>query len=558
MIKRETILAVVFVISVTLTTGCSTKKEKQINDKGPITFTFFTSDAVEDMPFTDPVAQEIAKRTGVTLEVDHPVAGDTQAVPLMMASGEYDDLIYAKGELTKLIDANAIIPLDDYVDPKSNHINLIEKYGKNMKDLYGDQLVKLKNADGHIYSFGTYDVKKSILQTSGTLQIQHAVLQELGYPKINSLNDYANVLRTYMKKYPTIDGKTTIGLSLLIDTWQWYIDLSNPGGYVLGYPDDGQWIVDRKTNTAQYKFLKKDIWYYYKWLNKLNEEGILDPESFTQKEDVWKAKIASGRVLGIAYPNWGYNDARQSLISAGKPERTYAYLPITADNSKYKDPSLFDPGFSGGWGIGISTSCKDPIRAFKFIDWMCSENTQILTNWGIKDINYIIENGKRIVSSEEQHQADTDPDYARKTGVGRWVYPFPERGSGAVDKNGDWITRTSKQRIIDNYLPVEKKTLAAYGAEMWVDLFPSTNELGKTAYGQLWQYTLPSDVNEKLTVADEYVKNALAQCVLCKPSDFDKKWNEMQQHLRDIGMDTAGDEVTALIKAKLKLWGIEK
>lgn len=67
------------------------------------------------------------------LEVQHPVAGDAQAIPLMMA-GDFPDLIYAKGELTKLIDAGAVIPLDD----------LIEKYGTNMKKLYGDQIVKLR------------------------------------------------------------------------------------------------------------------------------------------------------------------------------------------------------------------------------------------------------------------------------------------------------------------------------------------------------------------------------------------------------------------------------
>ena len=68
-------------------------------------------DATEDMPFTDPVAQEITKRTGITLSVEHPVAGDSQAIPLMMASGEYPDLIFAKGELTKLIDAGPSLPL---------------------------------------------------------------------------------------------------------------------------------------------------------------------------------------------------------------------------------------------------------------------------------------------------------------------------------------------------------------------------------------------------------------------------------------------------------------
>lgn len=530
---------------------------EDLSSHNPVTFTYFTSDATTDMKFDDPVAKKITQETSVTLLIDYSKAGDSQAVNLMIASGNYDDFIYAKGDTSKFIDAHAVIALDDWVAPDGKHVNLIETYGKNLKELYGDQLVKLRHTDGHIYSFGTYNVQNALFETSGTMQIQHAVLKELGYPKIRTLDDYATVLRAYKKKHPEIDGKPTIGLSLLIGTWQWLIDLSNPANYVIGYPDDGQWIVDRKTHHAQYKFLNPDMVYYYKWLNDLNTDGTLDPESFTQTEEVWKSKIASGCVLGISYPNWGYNDARTTLIASGKPERTYAYLPIVVDTKKYKDPSLTDYGYSGGWGISISTSCKDVVRAFKFIDWMCSEQAQILVNWGIEDTNYIIVDGKRVVPPEEQLKADNDPDYATHTGVGRWVYPFPERGNGAHDKNGDWIARNTQQRVIDNYLPVERETLAAYGATMWIDLFPQSSTLGRPAHGQLWQYQLPKEINDKVTAADDYVKEALTKCVLCKPSEFQHNWDEMVQHLKDMGMEEAGQKVSALIEQKLKLWGVE-
>ncbi len=547
--KRTLTAAVILFSAIVMLAGCNKAGDKATastaGSKDPITFTFFTADATEDMPFTDPVAQEITKRTGVTLQVDHPVAGDTQAIPLMMASGDYSDLIYAKGELTKLIDADAIVPLDD----------LIEKYGANMKDLYGDQIVRLKTSieDPTIYSVGTYGVKQAVLETSGTMQLQHAVLKELGYPRIETLAGYEKALRDYIAKYPTINGQKTIGLSLLIDTWQWYIDLSNPGNYVIGYPDDGQWIVDPKTMQATYKFLHPDMDVYYRWLNKLNADGILDPESFTQKEDVWKAKIASGRVLGIAYPNWGYGDARASLIQNGMPERTYAYFPVVADK-KYRDPSLKDYGFSGGWGIAITTACEDPVRAFQFLDWMCSEEAQVLVNWGIKDVNYQVIDGKRVVPAAEQAMADSDPDYSKKTGVGRWIYPFPQRGTAAVDKNGDWITRTSRERIVNNFLPVEKETLAAYGVELYVDLFPQPAELGVSKHGQVWQYALPPDVNEKVTAADEYVKGALARIVLGKPADFDASWKKMVDELKKMGMEDANTTLTQMIQDKINMW----
>lgn len=541
------LIACAFVL---LATGCAKqdtggKTKSTAGTKKPVTFKFFTVDSTEDMPFTDPVAQKITELTGVTLEVDHPVAGDQQSIPLMLASGVYPDLIYAKGDLTMLIEAGAVIPLDD----------LIAKKGKHIKELYGDQLVRLKNsiADPRIYTVGTYGVKNGIWRTDGTMQLQHAVLKELGYPRIETLEDYENALRAYIKKFPTIDGQKTIGLSLLIDTWQWYIDLSNPGGFTIGYPDDGQWFVDQNTFEAQYKFMHPEIYRFYKWLNKLNAEGLLDPESFTQKEDVWKAKIAAGRVLGIAYPDWGYGDVRSSLIKDGKEDRTYAFLPVTA-GKEFKAPSLKDYGFSGGWGIAISSSCKDPERAFEFLDWMCSEEAQILINWGIKDVNYVIENGKRVVPAEEQAKADTDPDYSKKTGVGRWAYPFPQRGTAFIDSTGNYITKQSPETNMKNYLAVEKETLAAYGVKMWTELFPSTESLGVSKHGQAWQYALPPDLNAKVTEADEYIKNALANVVLGKPADFDKSWAKIQSDLKAMGIEEANKALTKLVKDKVAMW----
>ncbi len=531
------------IILIMFITGCS-KKNKQPES---VTFSFFTSDATEDNFFNDPVAKEITKRTGVTLSIEHPISGDTQAIPLMIINKKYPDLIYAKGDLTKLISAGAVIPLDD----------LIEKYGKNMKHLYGNQLVRLRNSisDPHIYSVGTYNVKKAVYETSGSMNLQLAVLKELGYPRMTTLDDYENAIRAYIKKYPTINGKKTIGFSLLFDNWQWYIDLSNPANYLIGYPDNGQWIVNTKTYQAEYKFLDPEIYRYYQWLNKINKEGLLDPDSFTQKEDVWMAKIASGRVLGISYPEWGYTEVKTKLIKNGMQDRTYANLPIVADK-KYKCPSLYDSGYSGGWGIAISKDCKDPVRAFKFLDWMCSDEAQILVNWGIKDINYKVINGKRVIPDEELKRKTTDPDYTKRTGVGLWIYPFPEAGTAAVDANKDFLTTTSRQSIIDNQLPIEREALNAYNAKTWTDLFPTAQELGGTSkFGTIWQYTLPHEINEKVLAADDYVKSMLPRIILSDPSEFKPQWNTMQQHLKDMGMGNCGKEVSKLIHEKMELWG---
>ncbi|MDR3020641.1 MAG: ABC transporter substrate-binding protein, partial [Treponema sp.] len=281
--------------------------------------------------------------------------------------------------------------------------------------------------------------------------------------------------------------------------------------------------------------------------------GLLDPESFTQKEDEWKAKIASGRVLGISYPLWGYGDSRTSLVNEGRPERTFAYLPIVADE-RFTNAALQDYGFAGQWGVSISSQCKDPERAFEFLDWLCSEEAQILVNWGIEGVNYNIVDGKRVVPEAEQRRADTDPDYSKKTGVGRWAYPFPQRGNNYIDSTGNFITRDSPENIKKNYLNVEKETLAAYGAEMWTDMFPSSESLGVSRHGQAWQYALAPDLNAKVQEADNYMKTALANIVLGRPENFDAAWDRIQRDLIAMGIEDANKAMTQMIRDKVNLW----
>lgn len=551
---KKLVFGFTLLFSLTFVSCIKTVGNQDLSPYNPITFTFYNGDSGEYLNFTDPVAKKITEITGVTLDVVPYRKSTSHDISMMIASNRYQDFIYAKSDLSQLIDSGAVIALDDWISPNGEHINLIEKYGQNFKTLYGDQLVKLKHSDGHIYTFGTYEIKKAINETTGIMQIQHAVLKDLGYPRLKNLDDFSNALRAYIKKHPTIDGKKTIGLSLLTKDWLWYVGLSNTGNYTIGYPDDGQWIVDRETHKAQYKFLNPEIDQYYRWLNKLYNEGLLDPESFVQDEAMWKSKVSSGRVLALASPDWEFDETVKNLVADGMSERTYAYLPIVADENKYLDPSLTDYGFSGGWGISISKQCQNVVLAFKFMDWMCSETAQILCNWGIENENYIVVNGRRTVPQYEKIKSNGDPEYSRTSGVGLWTYPFPQCGSGAKDKKGDWMTRTFRDQIISSYLPVEKETLDAYGVQTWAELFPQSNELYRPVHGQIWQYHLPKDVNDTVSAADDFVYKALVAAIINPVEEFDERWKLMVNTLKKMGLEKAGEKVSQIIEKKLELW----
>lgn len=515
-------------------------------DKKPITFTVFSKDPNANYEnFESPVAKEIQKRTGVTLKMEYPVGELDQKIGLMIASNDYPDMIF--GEQSKLISAGALVKLDDY----------IENFGANVKALYGEDLVRLRYNldDPSIYFLGSFGVGAERWEPNMGFELQHDAVKAAGFPKIKTLEDAEKVIKDYVAKNPSIGGQQTIGLSLIFDDWRWQSAVGNMGAFVSGMPDDGQWYIDTDKKEAKYRFTLDNHKEYFKWLNHMNDIGLLDKDSFTQKFDQYSAKIAAGRVVALNDQLWQYRDAQTSLVKDKKYERTYGTYPVTLNDS-IKNADFTDTGYSASYGMGITKSCKDPERAFKFLDWMASDEAQILNNWGIEGIHYTVKDGKRVISDEEMQKRNTDPEYSKKTGIGAYGYPFPQRGDGVLDKTGQTYTVKSPGDIIKNYNPVEKEVLKAYGVEMWKDLYPKKEELPKSAWGQAWGIAIPQDTDlaEILQKANDISKAGVAKAVLAKPADFDTAWNEMQTKLTAAGIEKANAEFTKLLQGRLELW----
>lgn len=178
-----------------------------------------------------------------------------------------------------------------------------------------------------------------------------------------------------------------------------------------------------------------------------------------------------------------------------------------------------------------------------------------MNNWGTEGVNYKIINGKRVIPKDELAKRLSDVQYSKKTGIGVYSYPFPQRGDGVKDPTGQNYTTNTVENTIVNYNPDEKATLSAYGVELWKDLYPSADELPKSTWGEAWQLNFDpgSEFADILNRADDLMKNSIPQAVLCSPSDFDHVWGEMMKNLNALGIHRAEEEFTKIIKKREKL-----
>jgi len=495
------------------------------------------------------IGQFIKEKTGITIEQEFPVGGsDADMFALMVASDEYPDLVMPKGNVNKLVDAGALIDLRP----------LLEEHAPNIMKVYGEYINRLVHSaeDDSIYVLPLDGVGQTYFDAGGGFQIQHQVLEELGYPEIKTVKDYENAIKTYLEKNPTTeDGQPRIGLSLNGGEWQILISVTNPAFYATGAPDDGEFYVNQDTYEVIMHYQRPEEREYFRWLNHMNDIGLLDKESFVQKYDQYKSKIASGRVLGIIDQDWDYAEAENALKAEGKFEQTYANFPVTLDES-YQDASFMGTGYLASYGIGITVDAKDPVRIIKFLDYLASEEGQILVNWGIEGQHYTVEDGKRVIIPEVLDMKVNDNNtFKKQTGIGNY-FMSARYGDGVLDSTGNYFTTNFPDQIVAQYSEADKKTLAAYGKTVYKDFWPADDAFKERAYGAGWtiNFDTASDANVIFQKSQDIMKKYIPQAILADPADFDKVYDEFMAELDKINVAKMNAEYSELIKKRVEMW----
>ena len=132
------------VASNTKTEGNTNTNSEVVSEvsKDPVTFTYFGFGANKDVLASETtIGKLLQEQTGVDWKMEFVVGDSATKAGVMIAGGDYPDVISPVGELAKLLDAGAYIPLND----------LIEKHGPNIKRVYGDYMDKITHEDGNIY-----------------------------------------------------------------------------------------------------------------------------------------------------------------------------------------------------------------------------------------------------------------------------------------------------------------------------------------------------------------------------------------------------------------------
>ena len=522
-------------------------------DTSPITFTMYQSVNRPDIDIhsNSPVGNKVKELTGVTIEWQFNTAGDImQQIGLMCASNNYPDLISADTATPLLYDAGALVKLD----------GLIDQYGADLKAFYTPELLKRCRwnlMDKSIYCLPTTIDDGSGVETGLGFMLQIDALKEQGYPKIKTLTDYENVIKTYLEKHPTTaDGKPMIGFSLCYDSWNAIFSAYNNILFASGMAyNDGYYNIDLNTHKVTYLYKMPQVKEGYKWLNHMNAIGLIDPESFVQKFDQYSAKIAEGRVIGINDSRWHVLGPLGTLKSEGKVGQLYGYFSPTID-----EKTLYGGAgrscISPTYGISITTQCAKPDRAMQYLNWACTEEARILNSWGIEGSNYVIQDGKRVETEEMKTQRTTNPDYYKNFGI--FTMLAPSTPWYMKDSTGQYFSASADpQGRYDEYTPAEKEALAGYGVKFWQDMFPDYHkDIPENTWGNGYAINFPSDSTEATiaTACQDIVAKNVVNAVLAKPEEFDAVWAAFMTELEQANVQQIEQNMQVLVERKIRLY----
>jgi putative aldouronate transport system substrate-binding protein len=511
-------------------------------------FTAFFAVPGSEINDDNEIQQLIAEKTGVKVK-ETWLTGQTaqEAVGTLIAGGEYPDFIDGGDGCAQLYDAGALVALDDYID----------KYPNIKEFLTEQEWDKLRQEDGHIYwinQFGNiYGEEKATTHNDEAFWIQTRVLEWAGYPEVHTMDQYFDLIERYNEANPTMeDGTANIPYTILCDDWR-YFCLENAPEFLDGYPNDGSCIVDPETLTIIDYNTTPTAKRYFQKLNEEFKKGVVDPESFTQTYDEYIAKLSTGRVLGMIDQWWDFAyTVRDSLKQQGLDLKGCDYVPL---------PITIEEGIKNQWhnsggvlnvasGIAITTSCKDVEGAMQFINDLLDQDIHDLRFWGVKDVDYNVDENGEFSRTEEMRMQSSDTAYKASHSC-TYSY-FPQYAGTSRDGINAMKPENQPKEFYDALSKNVQECFDAYGAQTYVDMLGTSEAPGPwyPMYSYSNNMTTATEGGTAWAKMGEIKHEYLPKVVMA--DDFEGAWEEYMEVYDGCNPQAFIDEMQAELDRRME------
>jgi putative aldouronate transport system substrate-binding protein len=371
------------------------------------------------------------------------------------------------GEEDQYVAGGAILPVSDYVHLMPNFQDKVAKW-----DLAGD-LNQLRQANGKYYLLPS--LMQNVWQDY-TLGARADILDKLRIPTPGTWAGVQSMLLAMKHAYP--------GHYPLSDRW----NQPTPGGNFLNilsqaYGTAAGWGYQASVNGAYWDassgaFVFAGSMPQYKamvqFANEMYNQGLIDPESFTQADAIALQKLTSGKSFVIS-ENAQYVVTDQAALPSGQ---SIVKLPLpTGPRGKTLAENASGRISSGGGVMISSKALSSPhfTAMMQFIDWLYySDAGQLFAKWGVPGVTYTgsVTDGT-LKLAPDVDWAGLNPAGTKKLNA---TYGF---------FNGVFVTYTGTTALLDSQFPAAElafqKGMASWGISPLAPPAPLTTTQQQTA-----------------------------------------------------------------------------
>ena len=336
----------------------------------------------------NPIIEKIEEKTNTKLSIT--ISDDvTKTLNLEIASGSLQDIVVTqKFSFYDYIDSGNFLELTE----------LLKQYGSEVTNNHisqqGWEVTKVDG--GKIYGIPgeNYNSKYVTAFRKDWLSKLNITVKER-----YTLDELTSILKAFTNDDPDGDGKKdTYGLTTAQKGSAWNQSLMAIFGAFGGQPN--------QTYLKNNKFVpfntSDDFRAALQYTKGLWDAGVIDPEIFILAADQAIQKLAQGKAG--AFSSWwsGPKDVFKAGLLDINPDADFTKVFITSnDGSKV---GMMDNGLLNYMTM-ISSSCKDPAAAMKFINYLWTDEGDFLLIWGVEGLTY------KVDSEGYYTKITTDKDY---------------------------------------------------------------------------------------------------------------------------------------------------
>lgn len=399
--KLLTVLSLLLIMNLCLFAGGSSESVQTeepkvaVNPTGfpivnePLTLTVFGIRDANQTNWDDVyVLQKYEEISGIHMDYQEvPDQGKEENKSLLFASNDLPDVflrpVFTQNEITRYgIESHQLMPLND----------LIDEYMPNFKALMeSDPAVKqaITSADGNIYALPQIDVSNT-----GKIDFKQWInkdwLEALDLEMPTTIDELVEVLRAFKTQDPNGNGiadEIPLGFREIGSVYQ---TLGSAYGlhYMFTQPvniEDGKvhfWLKDE--NFKEYLML----------LNQLYEEGLLWSDFYKRDLPAWRSNL-SNALFGVFY--MPYSD-----VFVNVEDQMTVLLPVKGPYDGEVFWASSKTGVeTGAFAFALSSTCKNPEAACRWVDYFYSPEGSLFFRYGIEgETYYFDENGYPQMNDE--------------------------------------------------------------------------------------------------------------------------------------------------------------